>query len=88
MDEEKSARQIKGNGESRFLMQNLSRKQIVLNNFLGGLAWACGTLVGLALLVTVSGFILKQIDFNSILGEWLGGIIHQALQQVQPPPYR
>ena len=70
------------------MMQSVSRKQIVLNNFIGGLAWACGTLVGLALLVTIAGFILQRIDFNSILGEWLGGLIHQALQQVQPPPYK
>jgi hypothetical protein len=85
MDEE---REVKGRGESRYLMQSVSRKQIVINNFIGGLAWACGTLVGLALLVTIAGFILQRIDFNSILGEWLGGIIKQALQQVQPPQYR
>ena len=85
MDEEKHG---KASGEMKFYMPVQTRKQIVWNNFLGGLAWSAGTLVGLALLVAIAGFILQKIDFNLILGDWLGGIINQALNQIKPPNYQ
>lgn len=84
MDEEQHG---KASGQMKFYMPVQSRKQIVWNNFLGGIAWSAGTLVGLALLVAVAGFILQKIDFNAILGEWIGDIIKQAFSQIQPPDY-
>lgn len=38
---------------------HLSKKIILINNFLGGLAWGFGTVVGATAFVAILGYILK-----------------------------
>lgn len=46
---------------------NLSRKQIILNNFLGGLAWGFGTVVGASVVAAILIYILKLLGiFNTL----------------------
>lgn len=40
---------------------NTSKKNILLNNFLGGLAWGLGTVVGAGVIVAVVGAILNLV---------------------------
>lgn len=52
---------------------NISRKEIMLNNFLGGLAWGFGTVVGATVVVAILGFILNLLGvfdaFKMIFGQ-------------------
>lgn len=48
-----------------------SRKQIMINNFLGGLAWAIGSTVGLAIFLAIAGFVLSNIDFIPVVGDFV-----------------
>lgn len=83
MGEEKA-----GDGSEKYLKPMLSRKQIMVNNFLGGLTWAIGSIVGLAIIAAILGFILNAVNFNLILGDWLGGIIKQSISQFEPGKYK
>lgn len=47
-----------------------------MNNFIGGIAWALGATVGLAIIVTVLGFILKNINFVPVIGNFVADIIN------------
>jgi len=38
---------------------NLSKKNIIIGNFLGGLAWGFGTVVGASVVVAILGYILN-----------------------------
>lgn len=52
-----------------------SRKEIFVNNFLGGIAWALGATVGLAIIVAVLGFILKNINLVPFIGNFVADVI-------------
>ena len=48
---------------------NISKKDIVIGNFLGGLSWGIGSMVGITLLTLVVGYILNALGvFNAIGG--------------------
>ena len=78
------AEEKEGSGSEKYLKPSLSRKQIMVNNFLGGLTWALGSITGLTIIAIIIGFILNAVDFNLILGDWLGGIIRQSISQFEP----
>ncbi|MCL4353396.1 DUF5665 domain-containing protein [Patescibacteria group bacterium] len=56
-----------------------SKKQILFNNFLGGVAWALGVTVGLALIVAILGFILKNVNLIPYVGNFVAGVIEFIL---------
>lgn len=80
--------QKEGSGSEKFLKPMLSRKQIMVNNFLGGLSWAFGSIIGLTIIAAIIGFILNAVDFNLILGDWLGGIIKQSISEFEPGKFQ
>lgn len=46
---------------------NLSKKDIMVGNFLGGMAWGLGTVIGAGVVVAILGAILSQLGvFNTI----------------------
>lgn len=47
------------------------RKKIFVNNFLGGLAWALGSTIGLAIIATLFTFLLSKVDLIPIIGSYL-----------------
>lgn len=47
------------------------RKTMLLNNFLGGIAWGVGSTLGLAIILTILGFILKQIHLIPFIGDFV-----------------
>lgn len=46
-----------------------SRKSIVANNFLGGIAWGIGATIGLSIVLAVLTFLLQQINFIPGVGD-------------------
>jgi len=49
----------------------LSRKDIMVNNFLGGIAWGVGTSIGLTVVVALISLILRQIEVVPIFGSFV-----------------
>ena len=58
--------------------ENLHRnkKEIIINNFIGGLAWAVGATVGLAIIVAILGLILQNINLVPFVGNFIADIIN------------
>ena len=52
-----------------------SRKRIFANNFIGGIAWALGATVGLALIVGILTLILKNVNVIPVVGNFIGNVI-------------
>lgn len=46
---------------------NLKKRQIILYNFLGGLSWGFGTVVGASVVVAIIGAILGSLGIISFL---------------------
>lgn len=63
---------------------NLSKKQIMLANFLGGLSWGVGSVIGASVVVAVIGAILNQMGVFSAIG----GLFNQlnALKELPQIP--
>jgi hypothetical protein len=55
------------------------KRQMMLNNFLGGLAWALGATIGLSLIIGVLSLIAKQVDLIPIVGSFVSEIIDYVL---------
>lgn len=58
---------------------NSSKKRILLNNFLGGIAWGIGATVGLAIFLAIFGLIMRNIDLVPILGPFITNIYNYVL---------
>jgi len=52
-----------------------NRKQIFFNNLIGGLAWGIGATLGLAILITILGFIAQHINFVPVVGNFVSEVI-------------
>ncbi len=48
-----------------------SKKQIMLNNFLGGIAWGLGATIGVAVVFTLLGFVLARINWIPFIGDFV-----------------
>ena len=57
----------------------LSKKQIILNNFFGGIAWALGATVGLSFIFILLGIIAKEINFVPFVGSFVSQVINFIL---------
>jgi len=51
------------------------KKVIFINNFIGGIAWALGATVGLAIIIALLGFILRNVDLIPFVGNFVAGVI-------------
>jgi hypothetical protein len=56
----------------------MSRKRIIINNFLGGLAWGLGTAIGATVVFALLGYLI------SVLGgiPFIGSLIAQIIEQI------
>ena len=59
----------------------LSRKQIIVNNFLGGISWAIGATIGLALVVLILGIIVRHVNVVPVVGNFVSDVLKQVLQK-------
>lgn len=57
------------------------KKQLIINNFIGGIAWAFGAVIGVALVVSILGLILKNINFIPYIGNFVAGIIEFVINK-------
>ncbi|MEL7343324.1 MAG: DUF5665 domain-containing protein [Pseudomonadota bacterium] len=69
--------EVKRLNEQRFFRDTESTRRFLFFQFLRGLAFGLGTVVGASLLVSVVAFTLSQIDFIPIIGDWASEIARQ-----------
>lgn len=53
--------------------QNL--KDIILNNFIGGIAWGLGATIGLAIVLGILGLILGKLNTIPVVGNFVVEIV-------------
>jgi hypothetical protein len=59
--------------------RSLKKRQIIVNNFIGGLFWALGATVGLSIVITILGIVAHMIDVVPIIGTFISQIINFIL---------
>ena len=52
-----------------------SKKELIINNFIGGISWALGATVGLAIVVAILGIVVKNINFVPIVGNFVANVL-------------
>lgn len=63
----------------RYEQVDKKRKTIFFDNFIGGIAWALGATVGLALIVALLTTIAKNINIIPVVGNFVAGVIEFIL---------
>ena len=63
-----------------------SKKQILINNFLAGIAWGFGTTVGIGAILALLAFFATRVNFVPILGNFLAQILEFAIERVGGRP--
>ena len=58
-----------------------TRKQIFINNFIGGIAWALGATIGLALIAIILTLILKNVSLIPVIGNFVGDVVKFVIQK-------
>ncbi len=56
------------------------RKEMMFNNFLGGITWALGATIGLSIVIFVFGFLAKNINIIPFIGEFISNVMTYVLQ--------
>jgi hypothetical protein len=64
---------------------NISKKDILLGNFLGGLAWGVGSVVGAGIIVAAVGVALNALGVFAAIGNMFSGL-GTAAEQLQKLP--
>ncbi|WP_420860461.1 DUF5665 domain-containing protein [Algirhabdus cladophorae] len=67
--------EVKRLNSHRFVEIHNSVPRLVAFQFLRGLAFGLGTVVGATILVSVLGYVLSSVDFIPIIGEWAAEIV-------------
>ncbi len=67
--------------QHRFIRVQNSVPRLILFQFVRGLAFGLGTVVGASALVSIIVLLLSQVEFIPILGD----LATQIIQEIQPP---
>ena len=65
---------------------HLATKRLMFNNFMGGLAWGFGTVLGATIVVALVLFILNQLDTVPFIGDFINNI-NEQIQINQTPQW-
>lgn len=69
--------------EHRFIQVQNSTRRMLTMSLMRGLALGLGTVIGASVLVSVLAYLLAQIDFIPIIGEWATDFANQIEAEVQ-----
>jgi hypothetical protein len=53
-----------------------SKKGIMFNNFLGGIAWAAGSIIGAIIIVSLLSLLIKYVDVVPMIGDFIADILY------------
>lgn len=68
----------------RFIKMHNSLPRLMLFNFMRGLAFGLGSVLGATVLVSVVVYFLSQINFIPIIGDWATEILSVITEQAEP----
>lgn len=68
----------------RFIKMHNSLPRLMLFNFMRGLAFGLGSVLGATVLVSVVVYFLSQINFIPIIGDWATEIMSVISDQTKP----
>lgn len=54
--------------------EKVKKKDIIINHFLGGVAWGVGTVIGATVIVGVVGYILTKLGVFKAISSFLGNL--------------
>lgn len=57
-----------------------SRKQMALNNFIGGISWSIGVFIGGTIVVAILIFIFSKVDLIPVIGSFVSQVTKNVLQ--------
>ena len=57
----------------------LSRKEIIINNFFGGISWGLGATVGLSLFFILIGILAKEVNLVPVVGSFASQVLNYIL---------
>lgn len=57
----------------------LPMKEIIFNNFIGGMFWALGATIGLSIIVTSLGIIAKNVNLVPAVGSFASDVLNFIL---------
>ena len=58
---------------------SMSKQQIIVNNFIGGLAWALGATIGLSVIIALLTVLAKNVNLVPIVGNFVSEVINFIL---------
>ena len=61
---------------------HISTGKVILNNFLGGLSWGFGTVLGATLVVALVIFVLTKLNDVPIIGDFFSSILRTIQQPI------
>jgi uncharacterized protein DUF5665 len=68
----------------RFIRMHNSLPRLIWFNFMRGLAFGLGSVIGATVLVSVLVYFLRNIDFIPIIGDWAREILSVITDQTNP----
>lgn len=57
------------------------KKELIINNFIGGISWALGATVGLAFVVAILGIIIKNVNVVPYVGNFVSNVLSFVVQK-------
>lgn len=73
---------IKIQAEGKEVELKVSTGQMVFNNFLSGLAWGFGTVIGATFVVALLFYLLGQLNTAPVIGSYINDILNHV-QKIQ-----
>ncbi|MDQ3008406.1 MAG: DUF5665 domain-containing protein [bacterium] len=54
-----------------------SRKRLFIDNFIGGIAWGVGSVLGVTVIIAIVAYLLTQAQDLPYIGSWIGDLLYQ-----------
>ena len=61
--------------QEKHLLVEKSLKKIMLNNFVGGIAWGVGVTIGASVLLTILGYFASNIGLIPVVGKFIQDLL-------------
>ncbi|OGH23689.1 MAG: hypothetical protein A2958_02860 [Candidatus Levybacteria bacterium RIFCSPLOWO2_01_FULL_38_13] len=71
---------------ARFEQAAKTLKEILLNNFLGGLAWAIGATVGISIIIFLLTNVFRNVGWIPFIGDFISNLTSYVLTNLQSNP--
>jgi len=75
--------EVKRLNEQRFFRDTESTRRFLFFQFLRGIAFGLGTVLGASIVVSFLGFLLAQVDFVPIIGDYAAEIARQLEAEIE-----